>query len=908
MTSSTPLPATSGDLLRHLPEHLAERLPAPDGRELRIPEGPFVLYWMRVAVRGHENPALDVALHAAHALGVPLLVYHALSERYPYASYRHHAFILEGAREAHRELRSRGIAAAFHLERPGHDGPHLLTLARQARLVVTEVMPVPFVRRWTTSVARATPAPVWEVDASTLASVHQVPARVTDRAFRFRKAVERRWDRWLTEPWPEVPAEVRQGRAALPTAIPAALPFPTALPFEPVPIAEASEADLVALVASCRVDPTVAPVAHTRGGSTAGYARWAAFREHRLGRYARDRNDPLRDGVSRMSAYLHYGHVSPFRVAREAEAFRKTALAERRRSEAEGAEKYLDELLTWRELAWSWCHHVKDPESLDAIPGWARETLEAHADDPRPVLHDRETLARGRTGDPLWDAAQQSLLVHGELHNNVRMTWGKALLSWTRGPAEALDALVDLNHRYALDGRDPGSYGGLLWCLGAFDRPFEPANPVLGTVRPRDTKTHAQRLDAVRWGAATGRPFVESVPTVVIVGGGVAGLAAARVLGDHGVRVRVFDKGRGVGGRISTRVTEGWRMDHGAPFFTARDPVFRRAVRAWAEAGVVAPWTGRIGYLRKDGTLEAATETTRWVGVPGMRAVAEHLEATLGAPGPDRARGWRRDVRVRTGVEVPPLAPPEAGLDTWIGAGPWEVGGERAHAVIVTAPPPQAAALLARAHPELAERIGAIGMDPCWSVMLRVTAGARREEGSPAPLLPVDALFFDEDPVFRWIARDSSKPGRTAAPGEDHWVLHASPAWSTAHLEASADEAATRLAAAFQGFVNRVAEAMGAAEGRPFVVHEMRAHRWRFAAPAGSASAGAAPAPDPAPAPGPPLDTGGPYLWDAEAGIGVAGDALGGGRVEGAFRSGAALAGRLLLGWSLSSGADSPPR
>ena len=81
-------------------------------------------------------------------------------------------------------------------------------------------------------------------------------------------------------------------------------------------------------------------------------------------------------------------------------------------------------------------------------------------DDPRPAHFTLEMLARGRTDEALWDAAQASLLIHGELHNNVRMTWGKALLNWTEGPEDCWQKLVDLNHRYALDGRDPNSYGG----------------------------------------------------------------------------------------------------------------------------------------------------------------------------------------------------------------------------------------------------------------------------------------------------------------------------------------------------------------------------------------------------------------------------------------------------------------
>ncbi len=420
-------------------------------------EGDFVVYWMRMAVRGHDNPALEVAIQAAERLGLPVFVYWAISERYPYANDRLHTFALEGVRDAARELADRGIALAAHVQREGHRGRHLESLARRAALVVTEDVPVAPFPRWTATVRAV--APVWEVDASCI-----VPPRLLGRgftrAFRYRDAAE---------PY-RVDRIGRRFAGATPTR--STLPE---LPFTPVDL----EGDLAALVGACAIDHGIGPVPHTRGGAQAGYARWEAFVSGgHLKRYARTRNDPTRpEGVSRMSAYLHWGHVSPFRIAEDADG--------------EGARKYLDELLTWRELAWTWCRYTPDHDRVSALPQWARATLSAHEGDPR-TLRSWETLARGRTGDPLWDAAQHSLLRHGELHNNVRMTWGKAFIGWTPDAATAYTAMTDLNHRYALDGRDPASYGGLIWCLGGLDRPFSPELPVIGRVRPRGTARHAK--------------------------------------------------------------------------------------------------------------------------------------------------------------------------------------------------------------------------------------------------------------------------------------------------------------------------------------------------------------------------------------------------------------------------------
>ena len=358
------------------------------------------------------------------------------------------------------------------------------------------------------------------------------------------------------------------------------------------------------MIAGCRIDHSIAPVADTPGGTRAGYKRWDRFRANGLNHYEDNRNDASnRDGVSRLSAYLHFGMVSPFKIARQAHEV--------------GAEKYLDELLIWRELSFNFCFHNLDViDSIEALPSWAIETLDKHASDEREDIYPGEVLSRGKTGQALWDACQRSLVKHGELHNNVRMTWGKAFLRWAPSPAAAMQLTMDLNHRYALDGRDPCSYGGVLWCFGLFDRPFEPAGEVFGNVRERPCEVHESRLDLAKFRDSVDRPIAGRMPKVAIVGAGVGGLAASRCLQDHGLDVTVFDKSRGVGGRLATRREEGVAFDHGAQYFTARDSRFTRYVRSWMQQGLVEPWMGRIVKLDSDGGCEDQYGTPRYVDVP----------------------------------------------------------------------------------------------------------------------------------------------------------------------------------------------------------------------------------------------------------------------------------------------------
>ncbi len=785
-----------------LPERLHERVCSVS---TGTPDGAFVLYWMHHALRAHENPALDVALATARRLERPLLVYQGLSERHEFASDRHHTFALEGARDVGRELAERGVAYALHVERDGHRGPHLRALCQSAAVVVTEEFPVAPVAGWTKRLRDTVETPVWTVDASCIAPMPLVH-RPYDRAFKFREAVLALQEERLDEPWQEEVVDVPTFDRDL-------------LPFEPVDLAVES---IAKLVAACEIDHSVGTVPHTPGGSVAGYERWDEFRDGGgLARYAADRNDAAKPGVSRLSPYLHYGMVSPFRVAREASA-----------RGGKGAEKFLDELLVWRELAFAFCRHRPEHASLQAVPEWALETLDDHAADDRPRLFDWESLARGRTGDEVWDLAQRSLLVHGELHNNLRMTWGKALLPWTDGPEEAYRLLQDLNHRYALDGRDPASYGGLLWCLGQFDRPFRPERPVFGTVRHRTTREHRRRLDVAAYAAHVRRPRGSDRPRVAVVGAGVAGLACARTLSDHGLDVTVFDKGRRPGGRTSTRRQDGFCFDHGAQYFTASDDRFRRHVAAWERQGVVAEWTGTVVEIDADGRVrEKRAGSPRYVGTPGMDALCGHLAS---------------DVKVECGVQVEPL------LD----AGPaWELASSEGplgsfDELVLTLPAPQASRLLTQVAPSLAESVEGLATAACWSVLLAVEN----------PLgLPFDGAFVQGSPLS-WVARDSSKPGRSSSP--ETWVLHGSAEWSAEHLEDEPDAVAGRLVDAFT-----------AVAGRDVTPGWHRAHRWRFALPADVHA--------------------GPRRFD-ELRLTLGGDWLAGPRVESAFLSGQAAAGRLL--------------
>lgn len=814
-----------------LPLHLGgrSRWVVPPNQSSHGP-GDFVLYWMHNAIRAHENPALDAAIAIANQNGLPLLVYHAVSEKYPYACDRHHAFLMQGARDVQREMQTLGVRYAFHLERRGHRGPHLRDLTRRAAALVTEQMPVPPLTAWSERLRAVTQTPVLAVDAHCLAPVDS-DAKACQTAAAFRSAKRSDHEAGCDLEWPVVPPVASMNDD---------------LGFEPVDL---QQADLSALIAACDIDHTIAPVADSPGGSRAGYRRWLAYCQTDLAEYERRRNDAADgSGVSRMSAYLHYGMVSPWRIARDAKSV--------------DANKFLDELLVWRELAFHHCYHHSDElETMRALPTWAQRSLNEHSTDQRDAELSWESLARGKSPWKLWNLAQSSLIQHGELHNNLRMSWGKSFLPLTRDPRRALACSLDLNHRYALDGRSPSSYGGILWCFGLFDRPFPPDKSVFGQVRPRSIESHARRLNVSSYEKVVDRPIARHLPRVAIIGAGLAGLTAGRVLVDHGVDVCLFEKSRGVGGRLSTRrvrpegLNHDLNFDHGAQYFTVRDDRFARYVNSWIDDGIVEPWMGRIVELGSDGSVLAEKQdAVRYVGTPAMNAMAKHLAEDLQVILNTRVGCMSRE------SDRWQLRDPDGGL-----LGTFDT-------VLVNCPSQQALELLPRGC-RFRDDIGSVQMQPCWAALLAVKSQAKAS---------FQGAFLNEGPLS-WMACDHSKPRRQAAWKEGSedlqtWVLHASPEWSLANLDLTQDEALQAMVDAFQAATPIDCE---------HPVYAV-AHRWRYANTRHTLPQRS--------------------MWDPADQIGACGDWCGGPRVEGAFLSGADMAGAVLRHFTVDRASSDYPR
>lgn len=448
------------------------------------PDGEYVLYWMIAARRTRSNFALQHAAAEAKRFGRPLVVLESVICTYPYASARLHRFILDGMAANARALAGRPVVYHPYVEpAPGAGDGMLAAFAARACTVVTDDFPAFFLPGLVAAAGAEAPVRLTAVDGNGL-----IPLRAADHPYPTAYAFRRFAQQQLAAHLAEAPAE--DPLALLPLIPPSPLPaelttrWPAADPLLLYGVPEA--------LAALPIDHAV-PVTATRGGQDAAQERLQHFVGGRLPDYAEERNHPDLDAGSGLAPYLHFGHIGAHQVCAAvtaAEGWVPHDLTRRGIGQREGwwglspsAEAFLDQLVTWRELGFNNCAHRSDPLALTSLPDWAQRTLAEHAADPRQYCYSYEEFRAAATHDPLWNAAQRQLLRDGTIHNYLRMLWGKKILEWSPTPQAALEVMLDLNDRLALDGRDPNSATGILWCLGRHDRPWGPVRPVFGTVR-----------------------------------------------------------------------------------------------------------------------------------------------------------------------------------------------------------------------------------------------------------------------------------------------------------------------------------------------------------------------------------------------------------------------------------------
>ncbi len=428
------------------------------------PEGKCVVYWMQRAQRGIDNPALDVAIRAANEIKRPIVVFLAPIPFYPHANLRHYRFLAEGIPDIANALQKRN--AGFVLRRFPESSLLRFCDEIKASLVIGDENPMREPESWRQKAAESLCTPFWTVDADVI-----VPSKLLEKA-QYAAHIAR----------PRLQSRLEEFLIASKN--------PSAKIGWKKPRNVMSLSPDVDFTENWQIDRSLAPARDWRGGSKQALRLLREFVKHKLPGYGKLRNKPDIDRTSRLSPYLHFGHISPITVALAVQ-----------KSDAPTAdiEAFLNQIIIWRELSINFVRFNADYDSFECAEPWAHRTLAKHARDSRPIVYSESQFENAETHDKLWNAAQMQMVHTGWMHNSMRMYWAKKILEWTKSPAEAYRIAVKLNDKYELDGRDPNGYAGIAWSIvGKSDRPwFERA--IFGQIRYMSAASTGKKFDSKRY-------------------------------------------------------------------------------------------------------------------------------------------------------------------------------------------------------------------------------------------------------------------------------------------------------------------------------------------------------------------------------------------------------------------------
>ena len=445
-----------------------------------VQRGTYILFWMQASVRGRGNLALDWAVSEANRQRIPLVVVFCLQERYLSASILHYRHLLAGLAEAKKDLEEKGIGLYLFQGSPEHIIP---IVAQQASLVVLDTGYLRHQRTWRNQLGALLPCRTVWVESNVLVPIKAASPKEEWSAYTLRRKIAPLFDDFLDISTEEVPNHQSLGLDVVP---------------------HMAELEPLSLDAVLMNPPGLTPQRMLeqkiteQPGHEKAIDSFMQFIARGIDLYETDRNNPLLQGTSRMSAALHFGFVSPLELA----AIIKKELGIHWLSSCShpGAATYLEELIVRRELAINFCYYNDSYDTPAGLPDWAIKTLNEGNLHQRQVIYDFETLEAAQTEDPYWNAAQNQMVRTGYMHGYMRMYWGKRLLAWTKDYEEAMRFAILLNDQYSLDGRDPNGYAGIAWCFGKHDRPWA-GRPIYGTVRYMNAAGLRRKFDADTYAA-----------------------------------------------------------------------------------------------------------------------------------------------------------------------------------------------------------------------------------------------------------------------------------------------------------------------------------------------------------------------------------------------------------------------
>ncbi len=430
--------------------------------------GDYILYWMQAAQRIHDNHALEFAIRMANKFGCPLVVACVIMPNFPHANLRHFTFMLQGIEALQDDFKARGIGFVLRI---GDPTTEIVDLGQRAKLVIFDGGYSLYERAIRTETSQFLMRDVYNIETNLVIPIERAYSKEAYAAYAIRPSIMRQLDGHL-----DATEDLIVSNRFI-------------------------DCTELALIKSLKIDDVngfinqhlpmldaVKPSPVFLGGEKEALRRLQVFIDDGLAQYTTDQSDPSLHGSSMLSPYLHFGQLSPVTVVRAVFA---SGLK---------AEGFIEQLVVRRELSYNYIYYGGKSvfDLSQTLPSWAYETLKAHQGDARPYLYDFETLERGETHDPYWNAAQKEMTITGHMHGTMRMYWGKKVIEWTESPEKAFEILCTLNDKYELDGRDPNGYTGIAWCFGKHDRAWK-ERAIFGKCRYMNAAGLERKYDIQRY-------------------------------------------------------------------------------------------------------------------------------------------------------------------------------------------------------------------------------------------------------------------------------------------------------------------------------------------------------------------------------------------------------------------------
>jgi deoxyribodipyrimidine photo-lyase len=421
--------------------------------------GKCVLYWMQSSIRVSDNPALEFAIERANSLSQPLITLFSIDRSIPMANERNFTFMLESLEDVSKKIEA--VGASFHIM-TGYSPENVIRVAKEASasVIVTDESHLNEGKKRRQNAADNLNMPVFQVDSNVIVPVREIPGEQY-AAYTIRPKLTRLFDAYLK---PIDPVELKIHRDI---SIGGAI----------------SKIDIKKILKELKL-PKVQPAA-LKGGESKAIEALQNFIDKKLDDFAEKRNDPSLENTSNMSPYLRFGNISPVKMI---------IVVRDSGGKKESIGSFIEEAFVRRELAENFTFYNKNYRAIDALPEWARKTLDDHRKDKREYIYSLEELENSGTHDELWNACQHEMVSSGKMAGYMRMVWGKCVIEWTETPEEAMKFLIYLNDKYELDGRCPNGYAGIQWCFGKHDRAFG-EREVTGKLRYMNTAGARRKFD-----------------------------------------------------------------------------------------------------------------------------------------------------------------------------------------------------------------------------------------------------------------------------------------------------------------------------------------------------------------------------------------------------------------------------